>query len=364
MASTSVGPASSKYRSPDLELNPVRYSVTLIPGDGIGPEVTGAMVRVVDSVTDNRIEWERVIAGNEAVEAGLAPLPQEAVDSIRRNRIAIKGPLQTPIGTGWRSVNVTLRQDLELYACLRPVRTLPGRTRSRFTDVDLVVVRENTEGLYSGREHEVIPGVVEALKIVTRSASRRIMRYAFEYARTHGRKKLCVLHKASVMPLSDGLFLDCAREIASDYPYLEVSYLPIDTIFLELLGDPTEYDMLVSGNLDGDLLSDLCAGLVGGLGMVPGANIGDGHAVFEAVHGTAPDIAGLGAANPLALILSAELMLRHIGENGPATRLRSAIETLLHRGKHLTRDLGGTATTTELTEALLAILDEPKESQA
>ena len=334
----------------------MRYRVTLIPGDGIGPEVSDAMVRVVDLVTDGRIEWERVVAGSQAVEQGLGPLPEAALDSVRRNRIAIKGPLQTPIGTGWRSVNVALRQEMDLYACLRPVKSLRG-VPARFENVDLVVVRENTEGLYSGREHEVVDGVVEALKIVTRRASERIMRFAFEYARHHGRKRLCVLHKVSVMPLSDGLFIDCARRIADDYPYLEMELVPIDTIFLELLRDPTRYDMLVSGNLDGDLLSDLCAGLVGGLGIVPGANLGDGCAIFEAVHGTAPDLAGKDVANPIALILSAELLLRHIGELAPADRLRRGVEELLEGGRHLTRDLGGQAGTSEMTEALLEILE-------
>ncbi len=334
----------------------MRYAVTLIPGDGIGPEVTASMTRVVDFVTEGRIEWEPVVAGNQAVEQGLSPLPDAALDSIRRNRIAIKGPLQTPIGTGWRSVNVTLRQELDLYACLRPVHTMPG-VNSRYENVDLVVVRENTEGLYSGREHEVVDGVVEALKIVTRRASRRIMRYAFEYARHQGRKRLCVLHQQSIMPLSDGLFLDCAREIAHDYPYLEVEIVPINTVFFQIIHDPSSFDMLVSGNLDGDLLSDLCAGLVGGLGLVPGANIGDGHAVFEAVHGTAPDLAGKNVANPLALVLSAGLMLRHIGENGPASLLEGAVETFLEQGSQLTRDLGGEASTVQLTDRLLEILE-------
>ncbi len=335
----------------------MRYPITLIPGDGIGPEVSDAMVRVVDKVTAGRVLWERVAAGNAAVEQGLSPLPPAAVESIRKNRIAIKGPLQTPIGGGWRSVNVALRQELDLFACVRPVATLPGRVRSRFTGVDLIVIRENTEGLYSGREHEVVDGVVEALKIVTRSASERIMRFAFEYARNHGRKRLTIVHKASVMRLSDGLYLECAREASRNYPFLEVDYLPVDNLAMALVQDPTPFDMLVMGNLDGDLVSDLCAGLVGGLGVVPGANIGDGYAVFEAVHGTAPDIAGQGVANPLALILSAELMLRHIGEAGAASMLRTAVERLLGDGEHLTRDLGGTAGTDEMTEALLELID-------
>ena len=338
----------------------MRYKVTLIAGDGIGPEVTAAMVRAVDVVTEGRIDWEPAVAGGAAAAAGLPPLPPATLDSIRRNRIAIKGPLSTPIGEGWRSVNVTMRQALDLYACLRPVRSLPGPTRARYHNVDLVVVRENTEGLYSGREHEVVDGVVEALKIVTRGASERIMRFAFEHARHHGRKRLCILHKASVMRLSDGLFLECARRIARDYPYLEVEYRAIDTVFLELVLDPSRYDMLVSGNLDGDLLSDLCAGFVGGLGVVPGANLGDGCAVFEAVHGTAPELAGKDAANPTALILSAELMLRHIGEVQPAARLRRGVEVLLASGSPLTRDLGGKASTSEMTAALLEILERDR----
>jgi isocitrate dehydrogenase (NAD+) len=335
----------------------VRYKVTLIPGDGIGPEVTAAMVRVVDLVTEGRIEWEPAIAGGAAAAQGLPPLPEATLESIRRNQLAIKGPLSTPIAGGWRSVNVSLRQALDLYACLRPVRSLPGPTRARYRDVDLVVVRENTEGLYSGREHEVVDGVVEALKIVTRAASERIMRFAFEYARHNGRKRLCILHKASVMRLSDGLFVECARRIAQDYPYLEVEYRAIDTVFLELVLDPSRYDMLVSGNLDGDLLSDLCAGFVGGLGVVPGANLGDRCAVFEAVHGTAPELAGKDVANPTALILSAELMLRHIGEATAAARLRRGVETLLTEGRVLTRDLGGKASTTEMAAALVALIE-------
>jgi isocitrate dehydrogenase (NAD+) len=335
----------------------MRYPITLIPGDGIGPEVAGAMVEVVDAVTDGRIRWERVVAGGAAVERGLPPLPEEAIESIRHNRVAIKGPLSTPIGSGWRSVNVTLRQTLDLYACLRPVRSLPGRSRARYTDVDLIVVRENTEGLYAGREHEVVPGVVEALKIITRRASERIVRYAFEHARHEGRKKLTIVHKASITPLSDGLFLESADRIAADYPYMEVEHMTLDNVAMELALDPTRFDVIVLGNLDGDVLSDLCAGLVGGLGMVPGANIGDGYAVFEAVHGTAPDIAGQGVANPIALILSAELMLRHIGERPAADRLRAGVERVLREGTSVTRDLGGTAGTAGITGAILEALE-------
>jgi isocitrate dehydrogenase (NAD+) len=335
----------------------MRYPITLLPGDGIGPEVSEAMVRVVDHATGGRIVWERQIAGGAAVAQGLPPLPAEAMASIRRNRIAIKGPLETPIAKGWRSVNVTLRQDLDLYACVRPVRTLPATGPRRFDHVDLIVFRENTEGLYSGVEHEVVDGVVEAFKIVTRRASQRFLRFVFEYARNHGRKSLTVVHKASVMRLSDGLFLECARELAAEYPYLDVSYLPLDNLAMALVSDPAQFDTLVMGNLDGDVVSDLCAGLVGGLGLVPGANIGDGYALFEAVHGTAPDIAGKGVANPLALVLSAEMMLRHIGEARAADAITAAVERLLHEGRALTRDLGGQASTAELTGELLRLLD-------
>ena len=330
--------------------------VTLIPGDGIGAEVSRAMVRAVDAVTDGAIEWEEQLAGSAAVEAGHSPLPAATVQSIRQNRVGIKGPLQTPIGGGWRSVNVSIRQALDLYVSLRPVKSLPGPSKSRYSDVDVVVVRENTEGLYSGREHEAVPGVVEALKIVTRKASERIVRYAFEYARANGRKKVTVSHKVSIMPLSEGLFLETARAVAEDYPFTEVEYVGLDNLVMELALDPHQFDTIVLGNLDGDVVSDMCAGLVGGLGMVPGANIGKQYALFEAVHGTAPDIAGRGIANPLALILSAELMLRHVGERDAATRLRTGVERLLSDGSVLTGDLGGSATTRELTDALLEAL--------
>ena len=248
--------------------------VTLIPGDGIGPEVSHAMVRVVDAVTGGTIEWEEQLAGSAAVDAGHSPLPAATVQSIRQNRVGIKGPLQTPIGGGWRSVNVSIRQALDLYVSLRPVKTLPGPSKSRYSDVDVVVVRENTEGLYSGREHEAVPGVVEALKIVTRKASERIVRYAFEYARANGRHKVTDSHKESIMPLSEGLFLQTARAVAEDYPFTNVEYLGLDNLVMELALDPHQFDTIVLGNLDGDVVSDMCAGLVGGLGMVPGANIG------------------------------------------------------------------------------------------
>lgn len=330
--------------------------VTLIPGDGIGPEVSRAMVRVVDAVTNGAIEWEEHLAGSAAVEGGHGPLPDETLESLRRNRVGIKGPLQTPIGRGWRSVNVTMRQALDLYVSLRPVKSLPGPSKSRYEDVDLVVVRENTEGLYSGREHEAVPGVIEALKIVTRKASERIVRFAFEYARANGRQKVTVIHKRTIMPLSDGLFLQSAEQVARDFPFMKVEYLGLDNLMMDLTLDPSNFDTIVLGNLDGDLVSDLCAGLVGGLGLVPGANIGSSYALFEAVHGTAPDIAGKGIANPLALILSAELMLRHVGLRDPADRLRSGVERMLTEGKVLTGDLGGTATTEQMTDQLVSVV--------
>jgi isocitrate dehydrogenase (NAD+) len=311
------------------------------------------MVRVVDAATGGTIEWEEQLAGSAAVDAGHSPLPAATVQSIRQNRVGIKGPLQTPIGGGWRSVNVSIRQALDLYVSLRPVKSLPGPSKSRYSDVDVVVVRENTEGLYSGREHEAVPGVVEALKIVTRKASERIVRYAFEYARANGRRKVTVSHKQSIMPLSEGLFLETARAVAEDYPFTEVEYVGLDNLVMELALDPHQFDTIVLGNLDGDVVSDMCAGLVGGLGMVPGANIGKQYALFEAVHGTAPDIAGRGIANPIALILSAELMLRHVGERVAAKRLRAGVERVLADGSVLTGDLGGSASTGEITDALL-----------
>lgn len=314
------------------------------------------MVRVVDAATGGSIEWEEHLAGSAAVEAGHSPLPATTIQSIRQNRVGIKGPLQTPIGSGWRSVNVSMRQALDLYVSLRPVKSLPGPSRARYEDVDVVVVRENTEGLYSGREHEAVPGVVEALKIVTRAASERIVRYAFEYARANGRRTVTVSHKQSIMPLSEGLFLDAARTVAEDYPFTDVEYVGLDNLVMELAIDPHQFDVIVLGNLDGDVVSDMCAGLVGGLGMVPGANIGTKFALFEAVHGTAPDIAGRGVANPLALILSAELMLRHVGELAAADKVRAGVERVLEDGSVLTGDLGGSATTDELTDALLEAL--------
>ncbi|MCB9548095.1 MAG: NAD-dependent isocitrate dehydrogenase [Myxococcales bacterium] len=340
----------------------MNHTITLLPGDGIGPEVTEAAVRIVEA-TGVRVTWESHEAGLRAVEAGRGTLPEEALESIRKNRVALKGPITTPVGRGFSSVNVGLRKALDLYVSLRPVKSLPG-LKTRHDDVDLVVFRENTEGLYAGREHEVVPGVVEALKIITAAASTRIARYAFEYARWTGRRKVTVVHKASVMRRSDGLFLDSARAVAADYPFIQVEEHPIDRVAMQLVLDPTRYDVLLMENLYGDIVSDLCAGLVGGLGIVPGANIGEKCAVFEAVHGSAPDIAGQGKANPTALTLSAALMLRHIGERVAAARVEAAIDHVLREGKVRTGDLGGTAGTRDITRAIIQALPSPSEVQA
>jgi len=328
------------------------HTVTLIPGDGIGPEVTAAAVRVLGA-TGVPIEWQTEAAGAAAVGEHGSPLPDRVLESVRRNGIALKGPTETPVGTGHRSVNVALRKQLDLYANLRPLRTLPG-VKSRYTDVDVVVVRENTEDLYSGLEHVVVPGVVESLKIITERASTRIARFAFEYARTHGRKRITAVHKANIMKLSDGLFLDCCRKVAAGHPELTYDEMIIDNACMQLVLDPTRFDTLLLENLYGDIVSDLCAGFVGGLGMAPGANIGDDVAVFEAVHGSAPDIAGQDLANPIALVLSGAMMLEHIGEAKAAARVREAVGDVLAEGRHVTRDLGGTSGTTEIAEAIAA----------
>ena len=334
------------------------YSITLIPGDGIGPEVSEAAARVVAGA-GVRVSWERVQAGSAALEAGSpTPLPADVLDSIQRTRVALKGPVTTPVGSGFPSVNVALRQALDLYASVRPVRTLPG-VASRHDGVNLVIVRENTEGLYAGREHEVVPGVVETLRIVSRRASERIARFAFELARREERRRVTVAHKASVLKLSDGLFLSCAAQVSADFPFIRTEDMSIDEAALQLVLEPSRFQVLLTENLFGDVLSDLCAGLVGGLGVVPGANIGDRHAVFEAVHGSAPDIAGRGIANPTALILSAAMMLDHIGEHRAAGAIRAAVESVLADGRQVTPDLGGKAGTREMTDAVLAAMVGP-----
>ena len=332
------------------------YTITLIPGDGIGPEVMAAAVRVL-SATGVAFEWETEAAGLSAVGEHGTPLPPRTLESVRRNKVAFKGPTETPIAGGHRSVNVELRKKLDLYANLRPVETLPG-VKSRYDGVDLVVVRENTEDLYSGLEHVVVPGVVESIKIITEKASTRIAKYAFAYAREHGRKRITAVHKANIMKLSDGLFLDCCRTVAKQYPEVVYDEIIVDNCCMQLVLDPTRFDMLLLENLYGDIVSDLCAGFIGGLGMAPGANIGEQVALFEAVHGSAPDLTGKNMANPIALILSGAMMLDYLGEHQAADRVRGAVNAVLLEGKKLTRDLGGTAGTTEIAEAIAAHVEK------
>jgi isocitrate dehydrogenase (NAD+) len=328
--------------------------VVMIAGDGIGPEVKAATQQIL-AAAEARIDWFEAAAGLGAVEKYGEPLPDATLDLIRKHRVALKGPCTTPIGKGFRSINVRLRKELELFASVRPVATLPG-IKVPYQNVSLIVVRENTEGLYAGMEHYVVPGVVESLRLVTRAAAERIVHYAFELARNQGRRKVTVAHKADVLPLSDGMFLKSAKQVADDYPFLEFEELPIDRLALELALEPAHFDVLVMENLFGDVMSDLCAGLVGGLGVVPGANIGARYAVFEAVHGSAPDIAGKGLANPIALLRSAAMMLEHIGQREPARRIEASVRTTLQAARALTRDLGGTGNTTTITERLIANL--------
>src|SRR5947208_401849 len=329
----------------------MKHKITLIPGDGIGPEVTGATISVLRA-TGFEAEWETFVVGAEALSRFGDPLPNDLIESIKRNKIAWKGPVATPVGTGFVSANVRLRKALDLYANLRPIKSLKG-VKSRYEDVDLIVVRENTEDLYSGLEHEVVPGVVESLKIITDRASRRIAHFAFEYARREGRKKVTAIHKANIMKMSDGLFLNCFREVARDYPEIEADDMIVDNACMQMVMDPNQFDVLLLENLYGDIMSDLGAGLVGGLGIVPGANIGEEIAVFEAVHGSAPNIAGRGIANPTALIQTAVLMLKHIGEREAADKIQHALEKVIAEGQTATRDLGGDATTIEFTEAII-----------
>ena len=327
------------------------HHITLIPGDGIGPEVTAAVVTILERAGLN-VEWDTHVAGTAALDSGsTATLPNELLDSIRRTKVALKGPLTTPVGEGFTSVNVGLRQALDLFANLRPVRSVPSVV-SRYDNVDLVIVRENTEDLYAGIEHEILPGIVESLKITTERASRRIAKFAFEHARANGRKRVTAVHKANIMKKGDGLFLECFRAVAKGYPDIAADDRIVDAACMHLVTDPTRFDVLVLPNLYGDIVSDLCAGLVGGLGVVPGANLGTEIGVFEAVHGSAPDIAGKNVANPTALLLSAVLMLRHIGEGGIADRVVAALNAVLGDGRVRTRDLGGNAGTTEFAEAV------------
>ena len=327
-----------------------RHDITLIAGDGIGPEVTGAVVTILEAA-GLQANWDAHLAGVLALERQGETLPKTLLDSIRRTRVALKGPVTTPVGGGFSSVNVGLRKALDLFANLRPVWNIPG-VPSRYTGVDLVIVRENTEDLYAGLEHEVVPGVVESLKIITADASARIARFAFEHARRHGRARVTAVHKANIMKLGDGLFLRSVRDVAGQYPDIAFDDRIVDAACMQLVMNPSQFDILVLPNLYGDIVSDLCAGLVGGLGVVPGANLGTEIGVFEAVHGSAPDIAGKGVANPTALLLSALLMLRHIGEGLIADRISAALGQVLVQDQVRTRDLGGSASTAEFTNAV------------
>ena len=328
------------------------YRITLIPGDGIGPEITEATRRVIDA-TGVKVEWDTVEAGADVIDKYGTPLPEQVLNSVRKNKIALKGPLTTPIGKGFRSVNVSLRQGLGLYANVRPARSLPG-VESRYTDIDLIVARENTEDLYGGIEHMVGEDAAESIKIITRKASTRIARFAFELAVREGRKKVTAVHKANIMKLSDGLFLECARKVAEDFPQVEFEDRIVDNMSMQLVQKPEKYDVMVLPNLYGDIISDICAGLVGGLGVAPGANIGDGIAVFEPVHGSAPKYAGQNKVNPLAMILSGVMMLKHIGERDAADQVMSAVYGVLVEKDRLTYDLGGSAGTSDMADAIIS----------
>lgn len=327
------------------------YIITLIPGDGVGPQIVEAARRVIDAA-GVPINWEVVEAGEAMIEKCGTPLPQYVLDSIKKNKIALKGPLTTPIGKGFRSVNVTLRQELNLFANVRPARNLPG-VETRFSGVDLIIVRENTEDLYGGIEHRVGRDAAESIKVITREASTRIARYAFELARREGRRKVTAVHKANIMKLTDGLFLECARQVAAEYPDIEYEEYIVDAMCMKLVQTPENYDVLLLPNLYGDIVSDLCAGLVGGLGVAPGANIGEEAAVFEPVHGSAPRHAGLNRVNPLATVLSGVMMLKHMGEMDAARRIEEAVIRVLKEKKSLTYDLGGSAGTSEMADAII-----------
>jgi len=337
----------------------IKHKVTLLPGEGIGPEVSAAVRKILDA-SGVAIEWEVLEARAENTDkstTGAEVLNNAAIESLRRNKVALKGPMATAIAGGARSVNVALRKSLELYANLRPVKNLPG-VKSHFENVDVVIVRENTEDLYSGLEHEVVPGVVESLKIITEKASTRIAKFAFDYARRVGRKKIHAIHKANIMKLSDGLFLRCSRNVAKEYPEITYGEHIVDNTCMQLVMNPYQYDMLVMENLYGDILSDLCAAFVGGLGFVPSANLGDECAVFEAVHGSAPDIAGKNLANPTALLRSALLMVRHLGEHEASTKIRNGLERVYRHPEKLTRDIGGKAGTSEFADAVIEEMEK------
>src|SRR6267142_2241614 len=332
----------------------IKHKVTLIPGEGIGPEVAAATRRILEA-TGVQIDWEEIAGRSDSSSDQGKSVNQAAVESVRKNRVALKGPMATAIAGGAPSVNVALRRTLDLYANLRPVKNVPG-VKSHFENVNLILVRENTEDLYSGLEHEVVPGVVESLKIITERASTRIARFAFEYARLHGRKKIHAIHKANIMKLSDGLFLKSLRAVAERYKDVEYKEMIVDNACMQMVLDPGQFDMLLLPNLYGDVMSDLAAGLVGVLGVVASANIGDECAMFEAVHGTAPDIAGKGLANPTALLMSGIMMLDHLNERPAARRIEAALHKVYRDGKHATRDLGGKATTQEFTDAVISAL--------
>jgi isocitrate dehydrogenase (NAD+) len=330
----------------------MEYNITLIPGDGIGPEVISAAVNVIEN-SGVKINWEIVRAGEEVIAEFNTPLPPYVLESIRKNKVAFKGPITTPIGKGFKSVNVTLRQELNLYANIRPIKTHEG-VPSRFTDIDLIIVRENSEDLYAGIEHMVTEDIAESIKIISKKASDRIVEYAFKLAKMQNRKQVIAVHKANIMKLSDGLFLKCARNIADKYKEIAFGDIIVDAMSMKLVMNPERYDVLVMPNLYGDILSDMAAGLIGGLGLVPGANIGEEGAIFEPAHGSAPDIAGKNIANPTACILSGVMMLRYIGEEEAADKIENAVEAVLKDGKHLTSDLGGNTGTLEFAEIVIS----------
>jgi isocitrate dehydrogenase (NAD+) len=329
----------------------MKHNITLIPGDGIGPEIIAATVRIIEA-SGVDIQWETHIIGAQALEKFGTTIPDTTIESIKRDKVALKGPLTTPVGKGFTSVNVGLRKALDLYANIRPVKALPN-VPCRYPELDLVIVRENTEDLYAGLEHVVVPGVVESIKIITEKASTRIAKYAFEYAVANNRKKVTAVHKANIMKLSDGLFLECFYNVAKNYPNIEADDKIVDNCCMQLVMRPEQFDVLVLENLYGDIVSDLCAGLIGGLGLAPGSNIGEQGAVFEAVHGSAPDIAGQGIANPTAILMSGIMMLRHLGERDAAQKIEDAMMQVFADGEFRTKDLGGTAKTAEFANAII-----------
>jgi isocitrate dehydrogenase (NAD+) len=335
------------------------HKVTLIPGDGIGPEVMGAAVRILEA-SGVKFEWESVQAGADAYEKYKEYIPKELTESIERTRVALKGPITTPVGGGFASINVQLRKKFDLYANFRPIQNLP-HIPTRYPNVDLIIVRENTESLYSGLEHEVVPGVVESLKIITEKASTRIARFAFAYARKNQRKKIHAIHKANIMKLSDGLFLRCCRNVAKEYPEVTYGEHIVDNTCMQLVMNPYQYDVLVMENLYGDIISDLCAAFVGGLGLVPSANLGEGCAIFEAVHGSAPDIAGKNMANPTAVLRSSLLMLKHLGEHEAEAKIKRALDNVYKTRDKLTKDVGGQAGTSQFTDS---VIEEMQSSSA